>query len=119
MDFLISFKETPYKLYYFCFFYKFIAAVWAALPVAVVQSPAAGTFRFVCFFELASAQGAVHSFTPRAVSRVFTIKPARKAEGKMKPEIASAILNPLSFTVIMNWAMQGIKRVRVTAATTS
>jgi len=119
VSFLLSFKEAPYKLYYLCFFYDFVPAGRAALLVAVVQFSAAGTFRFIRFFKFASTEGAVHRLTPRNVSRVFTIKPARKAEGKMKPEIARAILNPLSFTVIMNWAMQGIKRVRVTAATTS
>jgi len=100
--FSISFKETPHNLCYLCFFYKFVPAGRAALPVAVVQSSTAGEFRFICFFKFASAEGAIHSFTLRAVIRVFTIKPARRAEGKMNPEIASAILNPFSFTVIIN-----------------
>lgn len=119
MSFLLPFEELPYGLYYLCFFYKFIPAVRAALFVAVMQFPAAGTFHFVSFLKLISAEGAFHRLTPSVFSRVFTMKPVRNANGKINPEIARAVLKPLSFIVIMNWAMQGIKRVRVTAATTS
>ena len=106
-------------MYYLCFFYKFIAAVRTTLLVAVVQFSTAGTFHFVSFLKFISAQGTFHRLTPSNFNRLFTIKPVRNANGKTKPEIRRAVFKPLSFIVIMNWAMQGIKRVRVTAATTS
>ncbi len=119
MSFWLPFEELPYGLNYLCFFYKFIAAVRTALLVAAVEFPTAGTFRFISFLKLVSAEWAFHKLTPSSFNRLFTIKPVTNANGKMKPEIARAVLKPLSFIVIMNWAIQGMKRVRVMAATTS
>ena len=47
----------------------------------------------------------------------MTKNPAKKAKGKIKAAIPNAIFNPLSFIVIENWAMQGMKRARVTIET--
>ncbi len=119
MNYPLSFKETPYHLYYLCFFYDFISAVRTAMLVTVVQLPAACAFHFIRFFKLISTKWAVHRLTPSTVSKMFTTKPVRKANGKIKAEIIRAVFNPRSFIVIVNWATQGMKRVKVTAATTS
>lgn len=87
---------------YLYLFYKFISAVWTALLVAAVEFPAAGTLFFISFFKFVSAEWAFHRLTPRAFSMVFTMKPVRNANGNIKPEIARAVLKPLSFIVIMN-----------------
>ena len=86
---------------YLCFFYKFISAVRTALLVAAVKFPAAGALFFISFLKLVSAEWTFHRLTPRAFSMVFTMKPVRIANGNIKPEIARAVLKPLSFIVIM------------------
>lgn len=48
----------------------------------------------------------------------MTTYPTTKAKGNIKAAIPIAIFSPLSFMVMENWAMQGIKRARVTIETT-
>src|SRR5690606_6613905 len=78
--------------------------------------------------EVGPAQGAPDQRTglglhqkrpPAAASTRLSTQPTPKAKGKMNPLMARAVFGPRSFHITENWAMQGRKRVRVTAATTS
>jgi hypothetical protein len=59
----------------------------------------------------------LQDYTPKYFIKKFSTPPTPKAIGKITADIHRVFLNPLSFIIIKNWAMQGIKRVRVTKLT--